>query len=195
MILLASASASRATLLRSAGVAFEAVSSGVDEAEIKARLLKAGEGPAAIAETLAEAKALAISSGDRRLVIGADQTLDLDGELVDKAACAEEARDRLRQLRGRAHVLHSAAALARNGVIVWRTTSSPRMTMREFSDDFLEDYLARQGEAVLSSVGCYHLEGQGVQLFERVEGDQFAVLGLPLIDLLAALRREGALDL
>jgi septum formation protein len=193
MILLASASASRATLLRNAGVVFEAVSSGVDEAVIKTRLLNAGEGPAAIAETLAEAKALAVSADDRRLVIGADQTLDLDGELVDKASCVEEVRDRLRRLRGRTHLLHSAAVLVRNGAIVWRSLSSPQMTMRAFSDDFLEDYLARQGEAVLSSVGCYHLEGVGAQLFERVEGDQFAVLGLPLIQLLAALRDEAAL--
>jgi len=193
MILLASASVSRATLLRNAGVVFEAISSGVDEAEVKARLLNTGAGPAAIAESLADAKALAVSTGDRRLVIGADQTLDLEGELVDKATNLGEARDRLRQLRGRVHVLHSAAVLARNGAITWRSMSSPRMTMRDFSDAFLDDYLERQGEAVLSSVGCYHLEGEGVQLFERVEGDQFAVLGLQIIDLLAALRGEGVL--
>ncbi|MGH7022374.1 MAG: Maf family protein [Caulobacteraceae bacterium] len=194
MIVLASASRARARLLRDAGAPFEAVSSGVDERAIKSRLLAEGAFPRAIAEQLAEAKALAVSAGrPGDLIVGADQTLDLNGALFDKPETLVEVRDHLRRLRGRAHVLHTATALVRDGEIAWRMTRSPRLTMRDFSDGFLDDYLARQGEALLNSLGCYHLEGMGAQLFDRTEGDWFAVLGLPLIELLAALREQGAL--
>lgn len=194
MIVLASASAVRAKMLRDSGVSFELVSSGVDEAAPKARLLKAGASPREIAQHLAEAKGLAVSSRGVGLVIGADQTLDLDGELIDKAEDLSEARERLQRLRGRSHTLHTAVALARSGEVIWRLTASPRLLMRDFTDTYLDAYLAASGEAVLSSVGCYHLEGSGAQLFERIEGDYFSVLGLPLIELLGALRSEGALQ-
>lgn len=191
MIVLASASAIRAQLLRDAGVPFEVRPSNLHEATEKSLLT--GARPDEIAVRLAEAKALSAPAGPGDLVIGADQTLDLDGELISKPADLAEARARLRSLRGREHRLHSAAALVRDGQVVWVGVYSPRLVMRPFSEAFLETHLADHGEAALSSVGCYLLEAGGAQLFERVDGDYFAILGLPLIELLAALRAEGAL--
>ena len=192
-VFLASTSASRSTLLRNAGVAFESVSPGVDEDAAKAALLGEGAGPRDIADALAELKAIRVSGRRPGLVIGADQTLDLDGELIDKAGSLDEARDRLIRLRGRRHRLHSAVVVARDGSPIWREVQTASLEVRDFSDDFLDSYLARLGPAVLSSVGCYHLEGEGVQLFHRIEGDYFAILGLPLNGLLDLLRRHGAL--
>ena len=192
-VILASRSVSRAAILRGAGVAFEAVDAGVDEDSAKAELLDEGAGPRRIAERLAAMKAEAASAGRAGLVIGADQTLDLDGRLFDKAATAAEARERLIALRGRPHHLHSAVAVAEDGAVIWKTADSPRLTMRAFSDAFLDGYLTRGGDALLGSVGCYLLEGEGAQLFERIEGDYFAILGLPLLPLLGLLRDKGAL--
>ena len=193
MIILASASATRARMLKEAGIAFEVAASGLDEAAAKAQLNTRGASPRRVAEHLAEAKALAVAAAWEALVIGADQTLDLDGELLDKAPDVNAARARLERLRGRAHRLHTAAAIARGGEVIWRCTSSPTLTMRRYSDGFLDHYLADCGEAAVHSLGCYHLEGLGAQLFDQVEGDYFAVLGLPLIELLAALRDLGAI--
>jgi len=190
-VTLASASAARAAILSAAGIAFEVVPSRVDEAALKGPLLADGAGPRQIAQTLAEEKALSVDGRDG-VVIGADQTLDVDGALMDKAASIDEARNHLRRLRGRGHQLHAAVALARDGGLVWSAVETATLTMRAFSDAFLEEYLARHGEAALSSVGVYHLEAEGAQLFEHVEGDYFSILGLPLIGLLGALRREGA---
>jgi len=195
VIVLASASSTRAALLRAAGVTFEVVSSGVDEGAVKTRMLRSDAIANEIAGELALAKALAVSASRSDLVIGADQTLELDGELFDKVETLDDARERLRQLRGRTHTLHSAVALARNGETLWQAVTSPKLTMRAFSDTWLETYLATAGEAALNSVGCYNLEGPGAQLFAVIEGDYFSVLGLPLIELLAALRREAVLDL
>jgi septum formation protein len=193
-VVLASKSRSRQGILRAAGVPFEAAGSGVDEDAVKAELLARGQGPRDVAAHLAAAKALAVSgTWPGAIVIGADQTLDLDGELFDKAESFEEARARLQRLRGRAHWLHSAVAVARDGAPLWTTLESPRLTMRAFSDEWLEGYLARGGETLLGSVGCYLLEGEGAQLFELIEGDYFAILGLPLLPLLACLRGAGAL--
>ena len=192
-VVLASTSASRATLLRNAGVAFTAKAPGVDEDAAKAALLGEGSGPRDIADALAELKAIRVSARMPGLVIGADQTLDLDGELMDKASSLDEARDRLRWLRGRRHRLHAGVVVARNGEPIWREVSTATLEMRDFSDAFLDDYLDRLGPDVLSSVGCYHLEGEGVQLFHRIEGDYFGILGLPLTGLLDLLRRHGAL--
>jgi septum formation protein len=193
VIILASASAVRARLLKDAGVLFRVVSAGVDEAAAKPGLLAAGAGPREIAVNLADAKAIAAPSEPHDLVIGADQTLDLDGELMDKVASVAEARVRLERLSGRSHTLHSAVALARGGEVIWRAVASPVLTVRALSGAFLDHYLDRAGGDLLSSVGGYELESLGAQLFERIDGDYFAVLGLPLIELLSALRSFGLL--
>ena len=194
-IVLASTSAIRIHLLKSAGVPFETDRPGVDEASIKDALLAEGLGPRDIADALAEAKALKISRRRPGLVIGADQTLDLEGSLFDKADSVAEARDRLRMMRGKTHKLHCAMVVARDGVAIWREVVSSTLRMRPFSDDYLDAYLQRNAPGILSSVGCYQLEGEGVQLFDRIEGDYFAILGLSLIPLLDLLRRHGALPL
>ncbi len=193
-IVLASKSRSRAAVLAGAGVAFEAEDSGVDEAALKTGLLAGGASPRDVAERLGEAKALAVSA--RRpddLVVGADQTLDLAGALYDKPADLAEARAHLTTLRGREHALHGGIVAAERGEVVWRTTETSRLWMRDFSDAFLDGYLARGGTDLLASVGGYQLEGEGAQLFERIEGDYFAILGLPLLPLLGFLRHRGAI--
>lgn len=193
-VILASTSSVRRSLLTAAGVAYEARSPGVDEDLTKTRLLQGGATPKDVAQALAAEKALAISTQrPEALVIGADQTLDLGGALFDKVSTLGAARERLLQLRGRRHQLHAALAVARKGEVIWRESSSPVLTMRDFSEAFLDAWLARQGEAILGSVGCYRLEDEGVQLFSAIEGDYFAILGLPLTGLLALLRDEGVL--
>jgi len=190
-LVLASKSSARRAILTGAGVAHDAVVPGVDEEAAKARLLARGLGPAEVADALAELKALAVSAHTPGLIIGADQTLDLDGQLYDKAESFGAARERLVLLRGRTHQLHSGVVVADAGHVVWRERVTASLTMRAFSDAFLEAYLSTEGEAALGSVGCYRLEGPGAQLFSRIEGDYFAVLGLPLMGLLAFLRERG----
>ena len=191
-IILASKSAARAQILASAGVAFDVAGSGVDEDAIKAKLLAEGATPRDIALTLARTKALAVSAARPGLVIGADQTLDLDGVLFDKAPDLRAARQRFEQLRGRRHQLHSAVAVAEGGAIRWSEVQSASLSMRDLSDAFLDDYLARNAEAALSSVGGYQLEGEGLQLFDQIDGDYFTILGLPVLGLLGVLREDGA---
>ncbi|MBL8553001.1 MAG: Maf family protein [Phenylobacterium sp.] len=193
MIVLASKSAARRAVLDGAGVTYEATVAGVDEDAVKASLLAEGQGPRDVADALAELKAIRVSRGRSDLVIGADQTLDLDGRLYDKVDTVAAARDRLLELRGRTHKLHSAVVVAKAGAPIWREVVTAKLTMRDFSDDFLEHYLADEGERALGSVGCYRLEGPGAQLFAKIEGDYFAILGLPLLGLLDLLRRHGAL--
>ena len=193
-LVLASRSASRMSLLAGAGLVFEAEPSEVDERAVERPLLEAGADPGTIALHLAEAKALDV--GARRpdaLVLGCDQTLGLDRERFVKPDDRAAARAQLTRLRGRTHELHSALALVTDGRVVWRDVVVARMTMRAFSDAFLDDYCDRAGDAVLSSVGCYQLEGLGVTLFEAIDGDYFTILGLPLLPLLAELRRIGHL--
>ncbi len=190
-VILASKSAARTAVLKGAGVAFETAVSGVDEDAVKTALLAEGQGARAIAEALAVLKAQKISQSRPGLVIGADQTLEFDGRLYDKAETVEEARARLKLLRGQPHQLHSAVVVAKDGAPIWRDMVSCTLTMRDFSDDFLEDYLVREGEAALGSVGCYRLESLGAQLFSKIEGDYFAILGLPLLGLLDLLRNHG----
>jgi len=193
-VVLASNSASRAAILRGAGVAFETMGAGVDEGAMKTALLAQGAGPRQIAERLADAKALNVSvARPDALVIGADQTLDLEGELFDKAEDITEARERLRALRGKTHQLHAALTVAEAGVAIWHCLESPSLSMRNVSEAYLDGYLARGGDTLLGSVGCYLLEGEGAQLFDHIDGDYFAVLGLPLLPLLAVLREKGAL--
>jgi septum formation protein len=194
-VTLASASASRAAILRAAGVDFRAVAAGVDEAAVKAQMLGAGAGANEIAEELAKRKALHVSRDRGGLVIGADQTLEFEGAVYDKPEDEARAREQLERLRGRTHSLHAAVAVARDGEILWAQSDTARLTMRAFSDRFLNAYLERQGEALLATVGAYRLEGEGVQLFEAIDGDYFSILGLPLMGLLKILRREGALEL
>jgi septum formation protein len=180
-------------VLTGAGVPHEPVTAGVDEDSIKAGLLAEGVGPRDIADALAELKAIRVSRRREGFVIGADQTLDLDGVLHDKVASADAARARLLGLRGKTHRLHSAVVVAKEGAPIWREVVTASLTMRDFSDGFLEAYLAQEGAAALDTVGCYRLEGPGAQLFSRIEGDYFAILGLPLMGLLDLLRRHGEL--
>ena len=189
-LILASKSAARRAVLANAGVPFAVQVADVDEDALKTP----GVDPAGLAVELARAKALAVSRHDADAwVLGADQTLAFDGGLVSKAATLQAARERLAAMRGRAHQLHSGAALARNGQVVWSGVDTVEMKMRDFSDAFLYAYLAAEGEALLACVGSYRLEGLGSQLFEAVEGDYFTVLGLPLWPVLAELRRAGVI--
>jgi septum formation protein len=191
-IVLASKSAVRALVLADAGVPFEVVDARFDEAAAKAALR--GHAPGEVADALAEDKALAGAAlRPGALVIGADQTLELEGRLYDKAASLAVARERLIALRGRSHQLHAAIAVARDGHVVWRDAATATLTMRDFTDAYLEAYLGRNQGAALASVGAYELEGEGAQLFTSIEGDFFAILGVPLLGLLAFLRDAGAL--
>ncbi len=191
MLTLASTSAIRRHLLTQAGVAFEAVGSGVDEDAVKDAMRAEGASPRNQADKLAELKALKVSQRRPGFVLGCDQILSFEGHSFDKAENLDEAFERLSQLRGRTHSLECAAVIAKNGQAVWRLVTSPKLTMRDFSDDFLRSYLKHHGQEALSSVGCYQFEGPGAQLFERVEGDFFSILGLPLLEVLAFLRLHG----
>ena len=192
-VILASTSPARRALLTAAGVPFTAQSPGVDEDAAKASLAAEGLSPRDMADALAELKALRVSNRKPGLVIGADQTLDLEGVTLDKAPTIDAARERLLSLRGRSHKLHSAVVVASDGQPIWREIVTAKLTMRPFSDAFLDDYIARAGEALTGAVGAYYLEDIGAQLFERIEGDYFAILGLPLTGLLDLLRRYGVL--
>ncbi len=190
-LILASASRSRAKILEAAGVPFEIVPAHVDEDAVKQSLRRTR---ATSADALAELKALRISTNHpNALVLGADQVLSFEDELVSKCESLGEAASLLRRLRGKSHELISAAVLAKDGVAVWRHVEKSTLWMRPFSDEFLETYLADEGEGLLACVGCYRLEGRGAQLFERIEGDYFSILGLPLTPLLAGLRELGIL--
>lgn len=191
-LILASASEVRARVLNGAGVDFDIRPAHVDEDAVKDSLLAAKAPLRDVADALAELKALRVSaSRPDALVLGADQVLAFEGELVNKCASLDEARTLLRRLRGRSHQLISALVLAKAGGAIWRTAETATLKMRDFSDRFLDDYLAAEGEELLKGVGCYRLESRGAQLFERVEGDYFTVLGLPLQSLLAVLRQHG----
>jgi septum formation protein len=192
-LILASKSAGRRAMLTDAGIIFSVQVADVDEDAVKATHDPAD--PAGLAVELARIKALAVSrQNPDAWVLGADQTLAFEGGLVSKAGSLTEARNRLSAMRGRPHHLHSGAALARNGQMVWSDVDTAAMRVRDFSDTFLDAYLAAEGEALLACVGSYRLEGMGSQLFEAVEGDYFTVLGLPLWPVLAELRRAGVLQ-
>ncbi len=191
-VVLASTSPIRQTVLKHAGVDFSVRSPLTDEARLKKTLGPAK--PEAIAMALAEAKAGSISEqGSAELIIGADQVLALDGAIFDKPYDLPEARKHLSVLRGKTHELHSALACARGGKIIWRCAEMARLTMRTFSEGFLDSYLARLGGEATRTAGTYKLEGEGIQLFEKVEGNYFTILGLPLLPLLAFLREQGEL--
>lgn len=191
MLTLASTSSIRRHLLTQAGIRFEAVGSGVDEDAVKNAMRAQGASPRDQADKLAELKALKVSQRRPGFVLGCDQILSFEGHSFDKAETLDEAFDRLTQLRGKTHSLECATVIANDGQAVWRLVTSPKLTMRNFSDDFLRSYLDAYGAEALSSVGCYQFEGPGAQLFERVEGDFFSILGLPLLEVLAFLRLHG----
>ena len=193
MILLASKSETRRTMLRAAGVAFDIVDAPLDEEVEKARLRGQGLNGVMVAEGLAAAKALA--AGPHPVpVLGADQILErADGSMLDKPVSRADAEAQLMSLSGQVHRLHSAAVIAEGGRIVWQAVETVTLTMRPLSADFLQAYLDAEYEAIRWSVGGYRIEGLGAQLFTKVEGSHFAVLGLPLFPLLAYLRESGRL--
>lgn len=193
-LVLASASHSRQMLLRAAGVSFRVSPADINEDGLTADLTAKGTGPAEIALALAGQKAVMVSRRcPGEIVLGGDSVLAFGPELVGKCRDVTVLRQLLRRLSGKSHELYSAAALARDGAILWQHVSQARLTMRDLGDAFLEQYLAAEGQTVLSCVGGYRYEGPGAQLFERVEGDYFTVLGLPLLAVLAALRAQGIL--
>jgi septum formation protein len=195
-LILASASKSRARILEAAGLAFTVEPPGLDEAAMRQAI--AGKGslnPHDVAEVLARAKAEAVSSlAPEAYVIGGDQVLALGETIYAKPDSMEAARRQLIDLSGKTHTLHTAVAVATNGETLWAETTMATLTMRKLSPEFIGRYLAAAGEEVLGSVGAYHVESLGVQLFEAIEGDYFAILGLPLIPLLDTLRRERAIE-
>ena len=192
-LILASGSTARAALLAAAGLRFEARPARVDEAAVKAACRAEGAAATDAALTLAALKAERIRDPDA-LVIGADQILVHGGAWLDKPENLDGARTQLRALRGGEHRLATAVTCFRGGREVWRHVSEPRLRMRAFSDAFLEDYLLAEGEAILSCVGAYRLEGLGVHLFDDVQGEHAAILGLPLLPLLGFLRQHGILN-
>jgi len=194
-LVLASGSATRAALLRSAGLEFSVAPAAVDEEALKESAQAEGIPPADAAILLAEAKAAQVARREpEALVIGADQLLVCEGEWFSKPEDLAAARAQLLALRGRTHTLFTALVLWRGGRRVWQHVATPRLTMREFSERFLDRYLAMEGEAALASVGAYRLEGPGVQLFREVQGEHSAILGLPLLPLLGFLRQHGAVE-
>ena len=194
-IILASTSTSRRMMLEAAGLPFTVVAPNVDEQLMRDRLTGDGADSYAVAHALAEAKAVAVSERHSgALTLGADQLLVCEDRIFNKALDAEEARRTLRALSGRRHELISAAVIARDGVPVWQRTETARLQMRDLSEAFIHSYLTAEIPEVLGSVGCYRIEGRGVQLFSEISGDQFCIRGLPLLAVLGALRDFGALS-
>ena len=194
-LILASASPFRKAMLTSAGVDVEAVPADLDERALEAPLEGSGASPEDVALVLAEAKALNVSERHPgALVLGCDQTLALDDTIFHKPRDMDGARSHLLALSGRIHQLNSAAVLARGGETLWRHVGIARLTMRKLDPAFIGRHLSRVGEAAMASVGAYQIEGEGIQLFEKIEGDHFTIVGLPLLAVLAALREFGAID-
>ena len=192
-IVLASNSSGRAALLKGAGIDFGKNAADLDERAIEEALTIDGVSPTPVevARVLAQAKAEYISKIDKEAyVIGADQVLAFEGKIFEKPASMDIARDNLLKFRGKTHYLHAAICVARNGQTIWQHVETASITMRDFSADFLEEYLAVAGDSVKTSVGAYRLEETGIHLFEKIEGDYFTILGLPLIPLLAFFREQ-----
>ncbi|MGB3338217.1 MAG: Maf family protein [Devosia sp.] len=189
MLILASQSATRKALLEQAGLAFSCEAARIDERALEVAVIDAGGDGRDVALLLAEKKAAAVAAGHPgAIVIGADQTLSLGTELLHKPVDRAAAAAQLDHLRGKTHRLHAAVALVRDDELLWSGVETAELTMRDFTAQERDDVLAREGEAVLSSVGGYRLEGPSIRLFETVSGDYFTILGLPLLPLLAALR-------
>ena len=194
-LVLASASASRHRMLTAAGVPLRVSAADLDETSLMADLWDKGSDAAGIAAALAQQKAITVSRrSPGALVLGGDSVVAFGPEIISKCASMAALKSLLQKLSGKTHDLISAAALARDGALVWHHTATTRLTMRVLSTGFLDDYLAAEGEGLLSSVGGYRYEGRGAQLFSQVEGDAFTILGLPLLPVLAALRAQGILS-
>ena len=190
-LILASGSAIRRQILDGAGLDYEVITRPVDEAAIKDAMLAENSRLRDIADALAEAKAMRVSRQEAGLVIGADQIMVMGGQLFDKPKSMEDARARLISMRGEKHELIGAVVICENGAPVWRHMCKTKLWVRDFSDDFLDWYIETEGEALMKSVGAYRFEGPGSQLFEKVEGDFFVILGLDLLPVLDFLRRRG----
>lgn len=194
-LVLASKSPFRSALLKNAGIEFSTASADIDERAVEAPLYKTGATPEEVAQVLAEAKALDVSEKNPgAVVIGCDQTLSLGDEIFHKPADMEAARRQLLKFSGKTHQLNSAVVLVKDGKTLWRHVSIARMTMRDLDPGFVGRYLGRVGDIALSSVGAYQVEGPGIQLFDKIEGDYFTIVGLPLLPLLAELRKEKLID-
>jgi nucleoside triphosphate pyrophosphatase len=195
-VILASGSSTRHEMLKAAGLAFTVVPADIDEEAIRQALTLENEAidPADIAEVLARAKGEEVSKANPgSLVIAADQTLSMQGHLFSKPENLSEARETLLRLRGEQHFLHTSVAIAEDGEVTWTDIESARLRLRSFSRDYLDEYLLRAGEGICQSVGAYQIEKLGIQLFEEIDGDYFTILGLPMLPLLAELRRRGVL--
>ena len=192
-VILASGSASRRRLLANAGVAATNVKPNVDEEAAKAAFRADGMRVSDQAMQLAELKAIKVSRNHPGLVIGGDQMLNLEGEAMDKPAGMEQAASHLRRLSGKTHTLETAIVIAENGEPVWRHLTAPKLSVRPLDDAFIASYLDAAGPGILDTVGAYQLEGLGAQLFSRIEGDYFSILGLPLLPLLDYLRTRGVM--
>ncbi|MBY3562248.1 Maf-like protein [Rhizobium laguerreae] len=194
-LILASSSPFRRMLMENAGLSFEAHAARIDERAVEAPLEKAGAKPDAVALVLARAKAEEVSSRfPKNLVIGSDQTMSLGDNVFHKPKNLADAARHLQVLSGVTHRLNSAVAIVSDGVVLWEHLAHAELTMRPLTMDFISRHLARVGERALSSVGAYQLEGEGIQLFEKIEGDYFTILGLPMLPLLKKLRELGAID-
>ncbi len=193
-VILASGSATRQAILHDAGISFTIDAASIDETSVLESLQAEHAKPRDAADILAEMKAVKVSAKyPGALVIGADQILSLGATFFEKPADMAAARRQLQELRGQSHTLSTAAVVARDGAAIWREVREAKLTMRAFSDAFLDDYLAKAGPAILTSVGGYQIEGLGAQLFSRIDGDHFTILGLPLLPLLDMLRAQGVL--
>ena len=192
-VILASGSSIRKDLLDGAGLDYEVIVRPVDEAAIKDAMLAENARLRDIADALAEAKAMRVSRQEAGLVIGADQIMVMENQLFDKPIDMDEARGRLMSMRGKKHELIGAVVICENGMPVWRHICRTKLWVREFSDEFLEWYIESEGEALLKSVGAYRFEGPGAQLFEKVDGGFFGILGLDLLPVLDYLRTRGVI--
>jgi septum formation protein len=193
-LILASTSAARAAMLHAVGVEFTTIPADIDEAAIKQRSRTSSESALACAMELAQAKARAVAiTHPNAIVIGADQILVAGENWFDKPANLAEAVAQLRRLSGRTHILATAACAVRGDAVLWTATALPQLTMRRLGESFIAGYIEAEGKILLSSVGAYRIEGRGAQLFERIDGDHFSILGLPLIELLSFLRGRGLL--
>ena len=194
-IVLASGSQFRKAILMNAGLDIEVVPAQIDERAAEAPLQESGASPGDVALILAEAKAVEVSTRKPgALVLGCDQTMSLGDEVFHKPADMEGARRHLLKLSGKTHHLNSAAVLVRDGEVLWRHVGTASLTMRNLDPAFIGRHLARVGPKALLSVGAYQIEGEGIQLFEKIEGDYFTIVGVPLLATLAELRRLGAID-